>query len=113
MPNGLFKLLQRQIYTCLSSRNGLLFCTGGFVLVLVSALQFGEVALEWSMNQYATAFNSYHDNIAGRSFADRLCAPLPIDIVYTWVNGTDPVLLENLSKAKLELEAEINRTRLV
>ncbi|XP_062515613.1 N-acetylglucosamine-1-phosphotransferase subunits alpha/beta-like [Corticium candelabrum] len=112
MRNGIFKLLQRQLYTCLSSRNGYLLCIGALVLVLVSGFQFGEVALVWSMNQYAAVFNSYHDNIAGKSFQDRLCAPIPIDIVYTWVNGTDPELLEELSKVKLEFEAELNRTRL-
>jgi len=34
----------------------------------------------------------------------RLCLPVPIDVVYTWVNGTDPDLLYELRKAKAELE---------
>lgn len=29
---------------------------------------------------------------------------MPIDVVYTWVNGTDPDLLYELRKAKAELE---------
>ena len=33
-----------------------------------------------------------------------MCSPLPIDVVYTWVNGTDPVLLHNLAALKLEME---------
>lgn len=39
------------------------------------------------------------DNIGGRSFAERLCAP-PIDVVYTWVNGSDPLWLAQLSAYK-------------
>ena len=65
-------------------------------------------------NRFKTGFGFY----SGHWFSDdfglcRLCAPIPIDIVYTWVNGTDPELLEELSKVKLEFEAELNRTRLV
>lgn len=41
------------------------------------------------------------DNIAGRPFAGRLCFP-PIDVVYTWVNGSDPVWLESMLRHKRE-----------
>lgn len=40
----LLKLLQRQTYTCLSHRYGPCLCLGGLVLMIVSALQFGEVS---------------------------------------------------------------------
>lgn len=40
----LLKLLQRQTYTCLSHRYGPCLCLGGIVLLIVSALQFGEVS---------------------------------------------------------------------
>lgn len=30
----------------------------------------------------------------------RLCQYVPIDVVYTWVNGTDPKFLKELTKAK-------------
>jgi hypothetical protein len=33
-----------------------------------------------------------------------MCLPQPIDIVYTWVNGSDPLLLKNLAALKLQLE---------
>ena len=29
----------------------------------------------------------------------RLCQDTPIDVVYTWVNGSDPVFLKNLEEA--------------
>lgn len=108
----LWKLVQRQTYTCLSSRYGIWLCIGGLLLTLISAFQFGEVVLEWSMQKYAVRFNAYHDNILGNSYQNRLCLPLPIDIVYTWVNGSDPKLLANLEKLKLQLELEQNRTTL-
>ncbi|KAJ6660064.1 hypothetical protein lerEdw1_018262 [Lerista edwardsae] len=68
----LLKLLQRQTYTCLSHRYGPCLCLGGIVLLLVSALQFGEVVLEWSRDQYHVLFDSYRDNVAGKSFQNSL-----------------------------------------
>ena len=32
----------------------------------------------------------FSDNIADKSFQDVMSPPLPIDVVYTWVNGSDP-----------------------
>ncbi|MEE6480080.1 hypothetical protein FKM82_012450 [Ascaphus truei] len=102
----LLKLLQRQTYTCLSHRYGLYLCFGGMVLMIVSALQFGEVVLEWSRDQYHVLFDTYRDNIAGKSFQNRLCLPMPIDVVYTWVNGTDPDLIKLLEEEREQMEED-------
>ncbi|XP_049638759.1 N-acetylglucosamine-1-phosphotransferase subunits alpha/beta [Suncus etruscus] len=102
----LLKLLQRQTYTCLSHRYGLYVCFVGVVVTLVSAFQFGEVVLEWSRDQYHVLFDSYRDNIAGKSFQNRLCLPMPIDVVYTWVNGTDLELLRELQQVREQMEEE-------
>ncbi|KAM6215240.1 N-acetylglucosamine-1-phosphotransferase subunits alpha/beta [Rhynchocyon petersi] len=102
----LLKLLQRQTYTCLSHRYGLYVCFVGFVVTIVSAFQFGEVVLEWSRDQYHVLFDSYRDNIAGKSFQNRLCLPMPIDVVYTWVNGTDTELLKELKQVREQMEEE-------
>ncbi|XP_037735420.1 N-acetylglucosamine-1-phosphotransferase subunits alpha/beta isoform X2 [Chelonia mydas] len=123
----LLKLLQRQTYTCLSHRYGPCLCLGGLVLVLVSALQFGEISggflrefiqilsnreclwrvvLEWSRDQYHVLFDSYRDNVAGKSFQNRLCLPMPIDVVYTWVNGTDIELIKELQQVREQMEEE-------
>ncbi|KAM9313503.1 N-acetylglucosamine-1-phosphotransferase subunits alpha/beta [Gastrophryne carolinensis] len=102
----LLKLLQRQTYTCLSHRYGLYLCFGGALLLIVSALQFGEVVLEWSRDQYHVLFDTYRDNIAGQSFQNRLCLPMPIDVVYTWVNGSDPDLLKQLREVREQMEEE-------
>ncbi|XP_075065368.1 N-acetylglucosamine-1-phosphotransferase subunits alpha/beta [Mixophyes fleayi] len=104
--NSLLKLLQRQTYTCLSHRYGLYLCFGGMVLMIVSALQFGEVVLEWSRDQYHVLFDTYRDNIAGKSFQTRLCLPMPIDVVYTWVNGTDPELVKQLQDVREQMDEE-------
>ncbi|XP_006888600.1 PREDICTED: N-acetylglucosamine-1-phosphotransferase subunits alpha/beta [Elephantulus edwardii] len=102
----LLKLLQRQTYTCLSHRYGLYVCFVGIVVTIVSAFQFGEVVLEWSRDQYHVLFDSYRDNIAGKSFQNRLCLPMPIDVVYTWVNGTDLELLKELKQVREQMEEE-------
>ncbi|XP_032077219.1 N-acetylglucosamine-1-phosphotransferase subunits alpha/beta [Thamnophis elegans] len=102
----LLKLLQRQTYTCLSHRYGPCLCLGGIVLLIVSALQFGEVVLEWSRDQYHVLFDSYRDNVAGKSFQNRLCLPMPIDVVYTWVNGTDVELIKELQQVRKQMEEE-------
>ncbi|KAK7886110.1 hypothetical protein WMY93_025731 [Mugilogobius chulae] len=104
--NSVLKLVQRQTYTCLSHRYGLYICFGGIVLMIVSAFQFGEVAMEWSRDQYHVLFDSYRDNVGGKSFQSRLCLPMPIDVVYTWVNGTDTALLKQLKAVKEQLKQE-------
>ncbi|KAL0962884.1 hypothetical protein UPYG_G00346720 [Umbra pygmaea] len=104
--NSVLKLLQRQTYTCLSHRYGLYLCFGGIVLMIVSAFQFGEVVVEWSRDQYHVLFDSYRDNVAGKSFQTRLCLPMPIDVVYTWVNGTDIDLMKQLRGVREQLEEE-------
>ncbi|KAL5473976.1 hypothetical protein EMCRGX_G028546 [Ephydatia muelleri] len=105
------KLCQRQVYSWLSSRCGLTICVVGIFLVLVSALQFGEVFLEWSKESYAAQFSIYHDNIATKSYEHQLCSELPIDVVYTWVNGSDPRLIAELKQLKRKIEEESSSCR--
>lgn len=64
------------------------------------------MVLEWSRDQYHVLFDSYRDNIAGKSFQNRLCLPMPIDVVYTWVNGTDLELLKELQQVREHMEEE-------
>eukprot|EP00795_Rhopilema_esculentum_P003109 gene3108-1404_t len=104
------KLLQRQTYSCLSTKAGTWFCLGGLLLLGISIIQFGELFLEWSMQKYKVTFSSHHDNIAGRTFEERLCLPRPIDVVYTWVNGSDPQLVMQLTELKGRLVMELNAT---
>ncbi|XP_009862847.1 PREDICTED: N-acetylglucosamine-1-phosphotransferase subunits alpha/beta, partial [Apaloderma vittatum] len=64
------------------------------------------VVLEWSRDQYHVLFDSYRDNVAGKSFQNRLCLPMPIDVVYTWVNGTDVELIKELQQVREQMEEE-------
>lgn len=98
------KVIQKQTLTFLSNRYSVLLLFAGAVLIIVSALQFSETAMEWSRDQYSQLFNIYHDNIAGKAFQNRMCLPMPIDAVYTWVNGSDPQLIEDLMKYKHTFE---------
>ncbi|XP_041367858.1 N-acetylglucosamine-1-phosphotransferase subunits alpha/beta-like isoform X2 [Gigantopelta aegis] len=111
MESSYRKIFQKNIYDILSHKYGLLLVVIGLFLLALSALHFGETALEWSREKYAAVFNSYSDNIGGRSFRQRLCLPVPIDIVYTWVNGSDPDLIIQLRQVKVDLEQELNVSR--
>ncbi|XP_064599893.1 N-acetylglucosamine-1-phosphotransferase subunits alpha/beta-like [Liolophura sinensis] len=108
MQPSLQKLLQKRIYDVLSHKYGLCLIVAGLFFCIGSLFMFGEALMEWSRDKYAAVFNSFSENIAGRSFQNRLCLPVPIDVVYTWVNGSDPELLMNLKRYKLELEKELN-----
>ena len=39
----------------------------------------------------------------------RMCLPIPIDAVYTWVNGSDPKLIADLQRVKDKLEKEAKK----
>ncbi|XP_067143538.1 N-acetylglucosamine-1-phosphotransferase subunits alpha/beta isoform X2 [Centruroides vittatus] len=106
----LCKLLQKRTYDILSQKRYLVLCFVGFVLLSVSAFRFGETVLEWSKEKYAAVFNSFSDNIAGRSFQNMLCQYVPIDVVYTWVNGTDPQLIAQLMQIKQKYDVELNQS---
>ena len=98
------KAFQRRIFNVLLDRTTFLTLIGLTALLLISAFQFGEAWLEWSADKYAEVFNSFSDNLLGRSLQGRLCQHVPIDVVYTWVNGSDPVFLDDLKHAKERLK---------
>lgn len=60
------------------------------------------MALKWNREQLSLRVEAGKDsdNIAGRTFEERMCLPLPIDVVYTWVNGSDPQLLADLAAVR-------------
>ncbi|XP_067931267.1 N-acetylglucosamine-1-phosphotransferase subunits alpha/beta-like [Watersipora subatra] len=106
------KYIQRKVYDTVSSKNGILTVFVGFILLGCSAFYFGEAIVEWSSEKYAVVFNSFSDNLLGKSYRTRLCLPVPIDVVYTWVNGTDPAMLSELRRTKADLDehTEANST---
>ncbi|XP_071041995.1 N-acetylglucosamine-1-phosphotransferase subunits alpha/beta [Parasteatoda tepidariorum] len=96
------KLLQRKTYDILSKKYTSLFLFLGFITLFVAALHLGETLVEWSKEKYAVVFSPYSDNILGKSYRTMLCQYVPIDVVYTWVNGSDPKFLKELQQAKEE-----------
>ncbi|XP_019882815.2 N-acetylglucosamine-1-phosphotransferase subunits alpha/beta isoform X2 [Camponotus floridanus] len=93
-----WKLIQRRCYDLLSYKYSLLVILVAFTCIFIGIVHFGEVWLTWSKEKYEAVFHSFNDNILGKSFQKKLCQHVPIDVVYTWVNGSDPVFLENLQK---------------
>ncbi|XP_011495372.1 PREDICTED: N-acetylglucosamine-1-phosphotransferase subunits alpha/beta [Ceratosolen solmsi marchali] len=93
-----WKLVQRRCYDLLSHRYSLLVVLIALTCIFVGVIHFGEVWIAWSKEKYKAVFHSFNDNILGISFQRQLCQHVPIDVVYTWVNGSDPQFLENLKK---------------
>ncbi|XP_033222982.1 N-acetylglucosamine-1-phosphotransferase subunits alpha/beta [Belonocnema kinseyi] len=92
------KLIQRRCYDLLSHKYSLLIIVIAFTCVFIGVIHFGEVWIQWSKEKYEAVFHSFNDNILGISFQKKLCQHVPIDVVYTWVNGSDPAFLQNLEK---------------
>jgi UDP-N-acetylglucosamine-lysosomal-enzyme len=103
------KTIQRRILHLLSDRTTFLAVLAGLLLLVVSFLSFGEAWLQWSADKYSAIFNSFSDNVAGRSLQSRLCQYVPIDVVYTWVNGSDPLFQDGLKHAKERLRNDPDR----
>ncbi|XP_014209728.1 N-acetylglucosamine-1-phosphotransferase subunits alpha/beta [Copidosoma floridanum] len=91
-----WKLMQRRCYDFLSHRYSLLVIFVTLTCIFVGVVHFGEVWIAWSKEKYKAVFHSFNDNILGISFQRQLCQHVPIDVVYTWVNGSDPLFLDDL-----------------
>ena len=52
-----------------------------------------------------------HKTVSVRTVSNRLnsCDEFPIDVVYTWVNGSDPKLVQQLLETKKEVQNLIQR----
>ncbi|KAL0280655.1 UNVERIFIED_CONTAM: hypothetical protein PYX00_001881 [Menopon gallinae] len=100
----LYKVLQRKCYDILSLQYAFLLILISCFLFVISLVHFGEAWLDWSRNKYEAIFSSFSDNIVGKSFHQQLCQKVPIDVVYTWVNGSDPLFLKNLHSLKKSVE---------
>jgi len=101
------KRLQRQSFDLLAQRHGLLIILVAIIVVFVTVVNFGESLATWSTEKYAAVVNSFSDNVVGQSFRGRLCLPIPIDIVYTWVNGSDTRLLKELHNYKETMLSDV------
>lgn len=98
-----WKALQRKIYDVLSHKYFLLvvFPCLLVVLLLLSIIQVGEV---WS-RLLETGHSGGYLPAVGRSCSE----DMEIDVVYTWVNGSDPTLIQNLNRYKQYHNENIKR----
>ncbi len=58
----------------------------------------------WNHQSIKRIYSQIPDNKAQESYR---CHNFPIDAVYTWVNGSDPKLLEELAKTKNQIQYSI------
>eukprot|EP01130_Rhizamoeba_saxonica_P004675 TRINITY_DN1897_c0_g2_i1.p1 TRINITY_DN1897_c0_g2~~TRINITY_DN1897_c0_g2_i1.p1 ORF type:complete len:829 (+),score=172.96 TRINITY_DN1897_c0_g2_i1:53-2488(+) len=118
------KIIQKQILTFFNKKWAvpftliLLFLTFHSILTLLQSLLVINPASS-ILQISGSGFDSYtglfkldwQDNIGGVSYQDLLCSE-PIDIVYTWVNGSDPRQIEALKKVKDQMKIDQNITEL-
>ncbi|KAI6658944.1 N-acetylglucosamine-1-phosphotransferase subunits alpha/beta-like isoform X1 [Oopsacas minuta] len=97
---------------CFSTRNGLLISLAGVLTCIFILMLFSDQFHLWpffrrpTILQYSTS--EFSDNIAARDLHEHLSSYLPIDVVYTWVNGSDPLLIQTLNEVKRNLREEQN-----
>jgi hypothetical protein len=98
----LFKSIQRRLYDVLQTRYGLLCFLAGLLILLVFVLQLSDTILEYRManwrhlasvitlqNASISLSINYHSSHENSNDDDN-----HIDVVYTWVNGSDPAHLD-------------------
>lgn len=102
------KAFQRRLLSTITTDTGFRFVL--FTLVLsLTAIVLGTVSLSASVSDAMStrsACAATVDNIGDRSFARELCSE-PIDVVYTWVNGSDPAWLAEMARYRA-LEGGVN-----
>lgn len=96
----------------LSSRNIFITFLTGVSLFLFVLVLFSDQLHLWPFFRRPTLFyylsSEFSDNIALRDLHRDLSPFLPIDVVYTWVNGSDPILVDRLNEVKRRLTTENN-----
>ena len=87
MKHRIYKQVQKWIYNVLVEKWIFAILIVGTVFVFISMLHFGEAAMDWSRVKYLSIFNNFQDNLKDISYQAELSQHVPIDVVYTWVNG--------------------------
>ena len=101
----LFKSIQRRIYDLLLTRYGVLAVLGALVVLLVCVLQLSDTILEYRLAQIRRLANvitlqnasiSLSISYFGDEDHHQFDSDEPIDVVFTWVNGSDPAHLASI-----------------
>jgi hypothetical protein len=100
------KYLQRRFYDVLSTKFGLFLLIGGILVTLNSTLLLFSGIFRPISRDFGSISRDFREN-DGISVADSGAflpfskgGPLVVDIVYTWVNGSDPQLQADLLRLK-------------
>ncbi|XP_071441865.1 N-acetylglucosamine-1-phosphotransferase subunits alpha/beta [Hetaerina americana] len=104
------KIVQKQAYDILSHKCSFIIACITLTAVIVASFHFGETWLTWSRKKYDSFFSVFSENIVGKSYQKELCHHVPIDIVYTWVNGSDPELQKELMKLRMNGKSSEGKT---
>uniref|UniRef100_A0A3Q3DZE3 Uncharacterized protein n=1 Tax=Hippocampus comes TaxID=109280 RepID=A0A3Q3DZE3_HIPCM len=96
------RLFRRLPYICLRRRYKIVACCAALILVMLRLHHMAEVSRLWL--RWPKMSVSIYLKASCRKLSE--CTPIPIDLVYTWVNGTDVSLQRDLMVAKKQLDAE-------
>ena len=110
MKRRIYKQVQKLMYSVFVEKWIFAILIVATVFVFISMLHFGEAAMNWSRAKYLSVFNNFQDNLKDISFQAELSQHVPIDVVYTWVNGSDPLFLKDLKSVKESLKSSANQT---
>ncbi|RZF40440.1 hypothetical protein LSTR_LSTR013902 [Laodelphax striatellus] len=99
-----WKAIQKQIYNILSRKYYVVCFTFLVLTTLLSLVHICEVWLQrsWSVKDQLW-FNNFMNNIGNQKLQGNLSQYLPIDVVYTWVNGSDPRFRSQLADYRRSL----------
>ncbi|KAJ4457447.1 putative N-acetylglucosamine-1-phosphotransferase subunits alpha/beta [Paratrimastix pyriformis] len=101
----LLKATQKRLINAVNSKIGILLVIVGFFVTINTGLRFGSLMLQKlaAPQPFPTAFLTLDNATSSLSI-------LPIDLVYTWVNGSDPRQIRELAYHKWLWDHDIQAT---
>nr|CAD7429545.1 unnamed protein product [Timema monikensis] len=80
-----------------------------FQVMAMKCLDMIQCWMLWNKEKYNSLSSPYSDNILTKSLQHQLCQKVPIDVVYTWVNGSDPILIKQIAKYRDAFYEELSK----
>lgn len=106
----LVKTVQRRTYDFLLTKYGLFLMCISMTIVFISLIQLSDSFLEYrtvQLKRFTDIINFRNSELQERN-SDLLMSH-QIDVVYTWVNGSDPDHIRELYKYKLKHNQVLNK----
>ena len=101
------KVFQKRSFDLLTRKNGVSVILFFLILLTLGLFYIGQVVILWYTSRSSNITGFIPDNLGGRSYHFSLCHKLPIDVVYTWVNGSDPELIKQLNDLKKNMNKHL------